>query len=415
MNKKFILIGAVALSPLTGNAQNEHNSSTPEKINTTEIEILYNHYLQDGDKSPVTGGEGTQKLSVYGPSTHVNRTIGKSKMSINVGADIITSASTDNINFVVSSASLHDTRGYFNVGYGRDIGEKKLTISGGGGMSVESEYLSISQYLSLNKESKDEMRNFSLKLQAYNDDLRWGRFSRRNGYIADKLIYPQELRTQEWFDIYKRYSFQANIGYTQILDKRNVLGIFLVSALQSGLLSTPFHRVYFADGSLAVEKLPSRRYKNSLGLKWNRFTGGRVILKNELNGYVDNFGVAAFSLRNETIIKLNYKWSFMPSARFYTQRGSRYFAPKSAHQPDKEYYTSDYDLSDFNALTLGMGMRYRPTSEKLTWFKSMTLRYFHYRQSTGLRAHSLSLVTDFKYKNRKRNSSSPKSRNRKKE
>jgi hypothetical protein len=402
MNKKFILVGAVALSPLVGNTQTENSLPTPEKINNTEIEILYNHYLQDGNKSPVTGGEGTQKLSVYGPSSNVNRTIGKNKVSINVGVDIITSASTDNINFVVSSASLHDTRGYFNAGYARAIGENKLTLSGGGGMSVESEYLSISQYLGLTKESKDEMRSFSLKLQAYNDDLRWGRFSEKNGYKADQLIYPRELRNQEWFDIYKRYSYQANIGYTQIIDKRNILGVFLISALQSGLLSTPFHRIYFEDGSLAVEKLPNRRYKNSLGLKWNRFTGGKIILKNAINGYVDNFGVAAFSLKNETIIKLNYKWSLTPNLRFYTQRGSRYFAPKSEHRSDAEFYTSDYDLSDFKALTVGMGVRYRPVSEKRTWFKSIALRYFHYRQSTGLRAHSLSLTADFKYKNRKR-------------
>ena len=402
MNKKFILVGAVALSPLAGNAQTENSQSSPEKINTTEIEILYNHYLQDGNKSPVTGGEGTQELSVYGPSANVTRTIDKNKISINVGADLITSASTDNINFILSSASLHDTRGYFNAGYAREIGENNLTLSGGGGLSVESEYLSISQYLALSKASKDEMRNFSLKLQAYNDDLRWGRFSKKNGYEPTKLIYPQELRNQEWFDIYKRYSFQANAGYTQILDKRNVLGIFLVSALQSGLLSTPFHRVYFADGSLAVEKLPNRRYKNSLGLKWNRFTAGKVILKNTLNGYVDNFGIAAFSLKNETIIKLNYKWAVTPNARFYTQRGSRYFAPKSEHQSDAEFYTSDYDLSDFKAVTVGMGVRYRPIAEKRTWFKSVALRYFHYRQSTGLRAHALSFTADFKYKKRRK-------------
>jgi len=402
MNKKFILVGAVALSPLTTNAQTDNNSNSPEKTNDTEIEILYNHYLQDGDKSPVTGGEGTQELSVYGPSVKVNRAFGKNKVSINVGADIITSASTDNIDFVVSSASIHDMRGYFSTGYTREIGEKKMNLSGGGGISMESEYLSVSQYLSLSKESEDEMRNFSLKLQAYNDDLRWGRFSERNGYKPVKLIYPQELRNQEWFDTYKRYSFQANVGYTQILDKRNVLGVFLISALQSGLLSTPFHRIYFEDGSLAVEKLPERRYKNSLGLKWNRFTGGKVILKNELNTYVDNFGVAAFALKNETIIKLNYQWSLMSNARFYVQRGSRYFAPKSEHQTDAEFYTSDYDLSDFRAVTVGTGMRFRPISEKWTWFKSVSLRYFHYRQSTGLRAHSLSLTADFKYKNRRR-------------
>ena len=72
------------------------------------------------------------------------------------------------------------------------------------------------------------------------------------------------------------------------------------------------------------------------------------------------------------------------------------------NQTDAEFYTSDYDLSDFKAVTLGLGIRYRPISEKRTWFKSIALRYFYYRQSTGLRAHALSLTADFKYKNRQR-------------
>ena len=71
-------------------------------IKKTDIELLYNHYVQDGSNSAVTGGIGTEKLIVYAPAIKVSHKSKQNIFSLNAGADIISSASTDNIDFIVS-------------------------------------------------------------------------------------------------------------------------------------------------------------------------------------------------------------------------------------------------------------------------------------------------------------------------
>ena len=83
------------------------------KVNRTDIELVYKHYLQDGNNSAVTGGIGTEKLMVYGPELSLKSEFKKNTISLNLGTDIISSASTDKIDFVVSSASKVDKRTYF--------------------------------------------------------------------------------------------------------------------------------------------------------------------------------------------------------------------------------------------------------------------------------------------------------------
>src|SRR5207344_9873 len=104
MKKKYLVFGSLALLHLTAKTQPPGDSTTI-KPRSSEIELVYNHYLQNGNHSAVTGGTGTEKLTVYGPAIRILRSSGKNVYEFNVGADIISSASTDNIDFVISSAS----------------------------------------------------------------------------------------------------------------------------------------------------------------------------------------------------------------------------------------------------------------------------------------------------------------------
>ena len=395
MKKRYLLVGSLAFSLVIGKAQ--PRDTTEFKVNATEVEVLYNQYIQDGDHSAVTGGIGTEKLTVYGPYLSLKKYLGRNAYTFQMGSDIISSASTDNIDFVVSSASKVDTRYYSNVYYTRSVGNNNLTLNAGMGLSIESDYLSLAKYLGLSKQSKDEMQNFFLQLQIFNDDLRWGRLN-PDYYRPVKLIYPEELRNSEWYDEYRRNSYNLHLGYNRILDKRDIIGLFSYLSIQNGLLETPFHRIYFNDGSLAVEQLPEKRYRASLAAQWNGFIGGHIILKNSLNGYMDNFGIRGIWLDNETILKLNYKWSLVPSIRLYTQKASTYFAPYMQHKSNEKYYTSDYDLSKFQSVKLGLGFNYHPYLTGKIPLQNLNLKYLFYRQSNGLKSHVISLLMNFRYK-----------------
>lgn len=389
MKKCTFLAGSICLLAYTAKAQ-DSTAKADDNIDRSDVEIVYNHYIQDGNHSAVTGGVGTEALNVYGPALNIKRSRHKTALSFNVGTDVITSASTDNIDTIKSSASYTDLHAY-TYGILEHTLRKDFTIYGGMGFAVESDYFSYSGRLGFSREDTKRQRTYHVDVQAFNDDLRWGRVN-KNYFKAETLIYPEELRYKEWFSVYKRYSYNLKLGLTQIINKRNVLGIYPEFTYQHGLLSTPFHRIYFTDGTAGIEQLPGNRMKMAVALKWNSFVGGRLVLKNTVNGYTDDFGVRSVAIEQETAIKLNRETTLLPNARLYLQKGSPYFKPYKEHGSGETYYTSDYDFSSFHTYSLGMGIRYNPFKYlgKNFLFSGMTLRYNYYRRSDGLSSHILS-------------------------
>lgn len=406
MKMKYLIFGSFAFYSYFARAQDTSATSAQKKINKTEIEVLYSHYVQDGNHSAVTGGIGTEKLTVYSPSVYLKTTQGRNVYTLKGGADIISSASTDNIDYVISSASKLDARTYAQVDYSRTLKNEKMVIGGGAGFSIESDYFSRAIRLGMEYLPSNRMRTFFFNLQMYFDDLRWGRLNEDYGRPI-KLIYPSELRYKEWFDIYNRNTYAFNSGMTQVFNRRNVIGFFLEVTYQTGLLSTPFHRVYFSDSTLVVENLPNSRIKGAFGLKWNRFMGGRFVMKNRMNVYADDFGILGASIENESIVKISPRFSLGPHLRFYLQRGSSYFAPFMEHLPYEKFYSSDFDLSELRTFQVGFSGRYSPNVywSKKFLFNSLMLRYTYFKRSDHLYAHlvTLSINASYNHSNRRVN------------
>lgn len=93
-------------------------------------------------------------------------------------------------------------------------------------------------------------------------------------------------------------------------------------------------------------------------------------------------------------VRLSSKFTLVPSYRFYSQSAADYFAPYEQHLSTDEYYTSDYDLSKFNANQYGLGVIY---TDIFTGFhlwklalKSIDLNYHYYERNTGLNASIIS-------------------------
>src|SRR5687768_12615564 len=118
MKKKYIVFGLLAASSLYTFAQKSDTASRRKKISQTSIQLVYSHYLQNGNHSAVTGGTGTERLTIYSPDITIRQQVDSFRsFSINTGVDVISSASTDNIDFVVSSASRLDNHIYLNAEY----------------------------------------------------------------------------------------------------------------------------------------------------------------------------------------------------------------------------------------------------------------------------------------------------------
>ncbi|MDQ6478675.1 DUF3570 domain-containing protein [Dyadobacter sp. LHD-138] len=397
MKKRFLLAGLLSAFLLKAKAQTSDSTYQKSTLSKTEVELVYSHYIQDGHNSAVTGGIGTEKLTVYSPSVRIGHTF-KEYNTIRFvgGVDIISSASVDKIDFIVSSASKRDARSYGNLNYQRQLKKKDIRLGIGSGFSIESDYMSIPFFASAEYTNPAKTRTYSFDFQAYFDDLRWGRLD-PDYYKPVRLIYPVELRNKQWFDNYRRESYNFKFGFTQVINPRLVLGIFPEFAYQQGLLATPFHRVYFNNDSLKVENLPGDRYKVPVGVRLNYFMGSRTILKLNYGFYWDSFNIQGNSIELEAAIKTSPQWTISPFFRFYNQSGSAYFRPYKEHLISEKYYTSDYDLASFQSYKAGINLRYLPSAylTKRISFDELNLRYGFFHRSNGLNAHMLTLATKF--------------------
>src|SRR3954468_19655257 len=88
------------------------------KLNLEEVNFVSGYYHQDGNNSAVTGGIGTEKLTDFANTIDLklskyDRKLRKHLVSVELGVDHYTSASSDNIDpRTISSASMSDTRFY---------------------------------------------------------------------------------------------------------------------------------------------------------------------------------------------------------------------------------------------------------------------------------------------------------------
>ncbi|MDB5228095.1 MAG: hypothetical protein JWN78_2288 [Bacteroidota bacterium] len=398
MLKKYFIFGLMAFYyPLKGQIP-DSSSFQKRKLNKTEIELTLSYYHQNGNHSAVTGGIGTEKLNVYAPHLKIAHQNKLNTFALQIGMDVISSASTDNIDHEISSASLVDTHFQFDGSYQRKLKKTDLTLGIATGVAMESDYLALPVSASIQYVEPSKMRTYQIGFSGSFDDLRWGRLKRDVGHPV-KLVYPVELRYKDWFDTYRRNTYALDAGFTQVLSKKMILGVFPGFIYQKGILATPFHRVYFNDNSERVENLPKQRFKFPLGIKLNSFLGKRFILKSEYSFYIDNFGVVGNAIEAEGAVKISPLITVSSFFRFYHQSASKYFAPYKEHSPTETFYTCDYDLSRFNNYKAGVDLKFSPMGklQKKLSFDHILFRYAFFYRSDHMQMHMISMDLNISY------------------
>lgn len=390
MQKTLILIAAILLSYEIF-SQSDTSSYSVEEFKEITTDILIGYYEQDGNNSAVTGGEGTEKLNATMPTIVINVPLKNGHtVSLDLGADAYTSASSDNINpNTISGASSKDIRIYGSIAYTKELEDKSTLLGGSASFSNEYDYFSMGFGLSALKMLNDENTQIGLSAMAYFDN--WA------------LIYPYELRGQgELLDENKRNSYSLSLSISQVINRRLKMAVFADFVNQQGLLSTPYHRVYFHDyeaGQTAkVEMLPRTKLKIPIGVRVNYFAFDWLVIRSYYRYYYDDFGVQGNTASITLPVKLSDRFSFSPFYRFYNQSASKYFAPKGEHSVSQTYYTSDYDLSKFNSSSVGLELGFKKIEGILNYGKkcpgrleAVKLRYSYYMRSDGLHANLVSL------------------------
>lgn len=419
MKVKLILILFVGLAHIGGaqdspleNPTTKNKNEYQIKENSDEIEanFLSSYYQQDGNNSAVTGGIGTEELMDFANILIVNIPLNaQHALSFYGGVDAYTSASTDNIDLNVSSASRKDVRSYATLSYFYKNSKRNEIYGLKAGYSGEFDYQSFSTGFTLSKEWNNGNTELNLNGQAFFDS--WLGKEGSSGLIYPELWLGEALGYSE-FTNPGRNSYNVQLNFSQVISPKLVLGVSAEMIYMDGLLSTPFHSVFFSDQpeyARDIERLPSTRLKLPFGARLNYFPLDFLVLRTYYRFYIDDFGINANTFEIETPVKVSDFITLSPFYRYHIQTASDYFAPYKEHLSTDTYYTSDYDLSALYSQKVGLSMKYYPLygllrskpwgkDEHVFMLKYIELRAAHYWRSTGLSANNVSLNLDFSFK-----------------
>lgn len=440
-------------------------------LESTEVDFLASYYNQDGARSAVSGGIGSEKLTDVASNIVVAMPLNDDDvLTIDLGISAYSSASSSNINPFNSTGA--------SGGGGEDDDDKiagsKAAATGpygtpwqaSSGASKSDQLVSIVANYSHSSDSRNFIWNTDVSFSNEYDYTSVGfgggiasLFNEKNTELSLKVnayldqwrpIYPTELHeyskygsnflNQGYFNGVSvldqngqnttnylpsafqtvtgvnRNSYSASVGFSQVLTKKLQFSIFFDVLQQQGLLSSPYHRIYFADKAnyyigqaqyintyesptnagvykLAddIERLPDSRFKIPVGARLNYYINERFILRTYYRFYSDNWDIQSHTATIELPIKLSDRFTVFPMYRYYTQTASKYYAPYETHLSTERYYTSDADLATFDANQYGFGINYTDifTGAKIWKFglKNIDFRFNHYERSDNLNAN----------------------------
>ena len=348
---------------------------------------------------------------------------GASEADTWVGGSVTYSHSSDNRNFIwTGHASFSAEYDYTSIGFGGSIAklfnEKNTELNIGAQVYLDTWSPQYPTELDSYLETSGNLNNGFFSGVSIWD---------QNGSEIDKSGNSGTIWSPENYNYINdkaRNSYSVSVSFSQILSKRAQGAIFFDLVQQNGWLANPMQRVYFSDKEnyyignpesipvyttnentnvfhLAddIERLPDTRIKTPIGLRFNYFINEYLSLRTYYRYYFDDWGVNSHTVNIEMPIKISDKFTLYPSFRYYTQTAADYFAPYNEHLSTDQYYTSDYDLSKFDANQYGFGVSYTDIFTKAhIWkfgIKNVDLRFHQYDRSNGLSAWIVSGAIKF--------------------
>lgn len=405
-------------------AQQNSTSYKKKVLEAAELDMLFSYYTQDGQNAAVTGGEGTEELTDATSTLVLRMPLNEDDvLTIDTGLSAYTSASSSNVNpldgtnsnvspFDASSGeSRTDELFYINPTYQHSSENRNTIWSANGYFSNEYDYFSIGFGGSFAKLFNEKNTEVSVSGRVFLDQ--WNPqtpIELRPGFFDDRITGNGTYNPNfTEFTNENRNTYSVSLNFSQILSKKLQGSLSLDLVVQNGLLSTPFQRVYFGDVSdffiddfqLAddVERLPDTRLKIPVGGRLNYYINDAIILRSYYRFYYDDWGITSHTATIEVPIKLSDAFTLYPSYRYYTQTAADYFFRSEEALSSLEFYTSDFDLSAYQANQLSFGVQYKDifNNARLLFFglKAIDLRYSYYNRSNGLNASIFTLSSTF--------------------
>jgi|CXWL01.1.fsa_nt_gi hypothetical protein len=241
---------------------------------------------------------------------------------------------------IMSGATIRESRQQVDVGWDRDAG-------GGNGYGFSATY-----------SDEDDYRSGAIggeRRQALNEAWTLGygaSYSHDTIHPSDPIEFQRVTREQ-------KNTGSLFVSLAQVLDRSSVLQYGLSLTQSSGFLSDPYKRFY-AGGRFLNDSRPDERTQGALLLRYRRaFEKADAALHADYRYAQDSWGVHSHTIDLAWYQSLGDDWKLVPSLRWYSQDPARFHALYSTSRTPGPYYSSDYRLGGYGALSAGVDLRKR--------------------------------------------------------
>ncbi|MBO9488846.1 DUF3570 domain-containing protein [Endozoicomonas sp. G2_1] len=319
-------------------------------LDPDRADVLYHSYQGGG-------------MKIDGPAVLIRK---KANDNVAVSAyyyvDTISSASVD----VLSTASPYsEERKEFQLG--AEYLHDKTVIAVNVGQSDESDYLAKSVALNIAHDTFGDLTTVSLGVVYGDNEIK------RNG-------------DDNFLETSQQYRIRA--GINQILTPSLTAGINIEAVADEGYLNNPYRTVRFIDNSNAAgvgfqgEVYPDTRNSFAVKLSSSYYLPYRAALFANYRYFTDSWDIESQDF--ELAYRQPFwgdKFELEMKARVYQQTAANFYSDLFPFRDAQNFLARDKELSDFDDLTLGLGLTYKIPSawSPFNWQSEASFQWDHLR------------------------------------
>ena len=303
----------------------------------TEVGVRYSNYKEDDTQGSKTFGGSSQRYDIDAAQFHLLAPVADNwAVALDVQWEDMSGASPwfvgesldGSPKVVMSGASIEDTRTEVSVTtrYFYDRGNAGLNYV----RSKEDDYDSDAVAVDGSFNSGDGLTTYSAALSASFDDI-----EPTQGSVPTNTIKADKDIRSAW------------IGVSRIVSKNAIMRFGLSYTYRDGFLTDPYK---------LRDKRPGRREEWALGGGYRHyFFWPDGALHADYRYFNDDWGISSHTLELAWYQNLGPTTQLIPFLRYYSQDEADFFA--NIADTDKRYYSEDYRLSSFGAVSGGLRLR----------------------------------------------------------
>ncbi|TRX55803.1 DUF3570 domain-containing protein [Thalassomonas sp. M1454] len=245
---------------------------------------------------------------------------------------------------VMSGASIKDTRDDIKVSLSTYTQNSTLTL--GVANSSEDDYDANSVFASYSHTTDDKMQTYGISVD-YSDDT--------VDPVDKDAFTPQRVDEQD------KNSLSLMLSTTQVINRNMLWQVSAGFIEKEGYLSDPYKLVDIVDPVDNSQRILINDQRPKDRFAWLFTSSTRNYVESmqaaahvDYRYYQDNWDLSSHTIELKWLQTIAKDWRLIPSFRYYTQTATDFYQTYYESDRPQKYYSNDYRLSSYGAITLGL-------------------------------------------------------------